>query len=155
MNRKPIADVAAAIAIEQHSDVVVLAESGDPVTLLKQFNPELGRASGGYHLAEGNCQAITVLTRFSSQLVVPTWESERVSIRRLRLPAREELLMCAVHLPSKMYSRDDDQRARCFELARQIAEAEDRAGHRRSVLLGDFNMNPFESGWSPPTDCMA
>jgi hypothetical protein len=33
MNRKPIADVAAAIAIEQRSDVVVLAESGDTATL--------------------------------------------------------------------------------------------------------------------------
>jgi len=32
------------------------------------------------------------------------------------------------------------------ELSRRIAAEEDRAGHRRTVLIGDFNMNPFESG---------
>jgi endonuclease/exonuclease/phosphatase family metal-dependent hydrolase len=76
----------------------------------------------------------------------PVWENERVSIRRLELPARAGLLICAVHLPSKLHWSDASQSFECFELARQIVAEEDRAGHRRSVLIGDFNMNPFEPG---------
>lgn len=33
-----------------------------------------------------------------------------------------------------------------MELARRIAQEEDRVGHQRTVLVGDMNMNPFEPG---------
>lgn len=146
LNRKPIAHVAAAIASEQGSDIVVLAESGERAALLREFNRDLIPTGRGFHLTESNCPAVTILTQFSADLMMPVRESPHISIRRLNLPAREELLLCAAHLPSKLRSGDDDQFARCFELARQIIEVENHIGHRRSVLLGDFNMNPFESG---------
>jgi hypothetical protein len=49
------------------------------------------------------------------------------------------------HLPSKLYWSGDSQSYECIDLARRIVAEEDRAGHRRTVLVGDFNMNPFES----------
>lgn len=146
LNRKALADVAAAIAIEQGSDIVVLAESGDPSSLLREFNRSMGQTGRGFHLTRGICKAITILTRFSAELIRPVWESARVSIRQLELPAQAELLIGAVHFPSKLHWSDASQSFECVELARQIAAEEDRAGHRCSILVGDFNMNPFESG---------
>ena len=45
-----------------------------------------------------------------------------------------------------MYWSSESQAFECAELARIIAFEEDRAGHQRTVLVGDFNMNPFEPG---------
>jgi hypothetical protein len=146
LNRKPLAEVAAEISIEQSADIVVLAESGDPVSLLLAFNRNISSSDRGFHFASGQCRALTILTRFSAELIRPVWESERISIRRLELPARADVLICAVHLPSKLHWSDSSQAFESIELARQIMAEEDRVGHRRSVLLGDFNMNPFEPG---------
>ena len=67
-------------------------------------------------------------------------------IGRLRLRARSEILLSVVHLPSKLHRDGDDQSYECGELARQIAATEAQFGHRRTVVVGDFNMNPFERG---------
>jgi hypothetical protein len=34
----------------------------------------------------------------------------------------------------------------CVEISRRISEEERAVGHRRTVIVGDLNMNPFEKG---------
>jgi len=122
----------------------VLAESTtEPGILIEALNTS---RKGGFQLPRGLSKYVTIFTRFSREFLHPVFESERVSIRRLALPARAEILIAAVHLPSKMHSSGDSQAFECVELAKQIAAEEDRVGHQRTVLLGDFNMNPFEFG---------
>jgi hypothetical protein len=50
------------------------------------------------------------------------------------------------HFPSKLHWSDESQAFECTELARRISEQEEAAGHNRTILVGDFNMNPFEFG---------
>jgi len=52
----------------------------------------------------------------------------------------------AVHLSSKLYQKQDDHILYSTRLARQIGEAEQSLGHSRTLIIGDLNMNPFESG---------
>lgn len=144
LNRKPLAHVVAEFADEHEVDIIVLAENAiDPGSLQRELN---GTTKGLFHLPHGLSRSLTVFTRFSSEFLQPTFESDRVSIRRLTLPARSELLVAAAHLPSKLHWSSESQPYECVELAQRIADEETRAGHRRTVLLGDFNMNPFESG---------
>ena len=134
-----VADLADAHAV----DVVVLAElRNDPAEVLLALNS--GR--GGFHFPLGLSSYVRIFCRFSREFLAPVFESERISIRRLMLPARSELLIAAVHLPSKLHWSSESQAFECAELARRIASEEDRAGHGRTILLGDFNMNPFEFG---------
>jgi hypothetical protein len=102
--------------------------------------------ASGFHLSTGVSRGITILTRFSREFLRPVFESDHISIGRLILPARSEVLLAAVHLTSKLYWSNESQSFECVELARRIAEEEDRAGHQRTVLVGDMNMNPFEAG---------
>jgi len=102
--------------------------------------------SNGFHLSAGISKGITILTRFSREFLKPVFESERISICRLMLPARSEVLVAAVHLPSKLFWSGESQSFECVELAQRIADEEDRAGHQRTVLVGDMNMSPFEPG---------
>jgi hypothetical protein len=115
----------------------------DPAAMLRALNL---RHRGSFHLPVGLSAGVRIFTRFSRRFLQPIFESPHVSIRRLALPARSEVLLAAVHLPSKLYWSSESQAFECTELAQRIAAEEDRAGHQRTVLVGDFNMNPFESG---------
>jgi hypothetical protein len=144
INRKPLAGLVAELAEIQRIDVVVLAECDtDPSAILLSLNrsPE-----AGFHFPTGLSRRVTVFTRFSREFLQPVYESERVTIRRLALPAREPVLLAAAHLPSKLHWSADSQALECAELARIIDAEERKAGHRRTILVGDFNMNPFETG---------
>lgn len=139
-----MADLIANLADAHDVDLVILAESGITVPdLLRALNRQ---PTAGFHFCAGLISAITIYSSFSSAFLTPVFESERVSIRRLTLPARSELLLATAHFPSKLYLSNDSQVFECTELARRIALEEDKVGHRRTVLVGDFNMDPFETG---------
>lgn len=144
INRKPLAKAVADLAEEQRADVVVLAESEiDPGTVLRELNTA---RRGGFDYPLGFGKQVAIFTRFPREFLSPVADSDHMSIRRLALPERPEILVVALHLPSKLRQRDVSQAAACHDWARRIASAEDRLGHRRTVVLGDFNMNPFEPG---------
>ncbi len=143
LNRKPLAALIADLAEEHQIDLIILAECEiAPATMLRTLN----RTSTRFHLIEGLCPHITLYSQFPDQFVQSAYESERVSIRKLELPDRDRILLVAVHLPSKLHLTAESQALECVELARQIDLEEQKAGHRRTILVGDFNLNPFEAG---------
>ena len=131
--------------VEIHAvDMVILAESAsEPRDIVQHLN-DVGH--GGFQVPRGLSECVGVFPRFPREYLQPIFESDRVSIQRLSIPERLEILVSAVHLPSKLHWSEASQAFACHELARQIAKVEVRVGHRRTVLLGDFNMNPFEPG---------
>lgn len=132
------------LADEHEIDVIILAESAvESASLLRMLNRD---PLVGFHLTDGSCKGITIFTRFSRDFLQKAFESDRVSIRTLSLPARAQVILVAVHFPSKLHSSEWDQGFECTELARRIADQEESAGHRRTILVGDLNMNPFEPG---------
>jgi endonuclease/exonuclease/phosphatase (EEP) superfamily protein YafD len=143
-NRKPLADMIARLVEDHRIDVLMLAESGaGAVEMLQRLN----ESSPDFHYAPSRAPtAVDVFTRFSGEFLKPTFESGRVSIRRMALPARAELLLALVHLPSKLYWSEDSQALECVRLARTIQEQEEEAGHSRTLLIGDLNVDPFEVG---------
>jgi hypothetical protein len=65
----------------------------------------------------------------------------------LTLPGgRPELLLCAAHLPSKLWQTPVDQSSDATSFATVLAEAEYAVQHERTILVGDLNMNPYEDG---------
>jgi endonuclease/exonuclease/phosphatase family metal-dependent hydrolase len=132
------------LAEEQHIDLVVLVECNIESHVLLTALNAAGRSD--FHLARGLSKGIRVFTRFSRDFLRPVYESDRMMIGRLSLPARSEILLSVAHLPSKLHQTSDSQSFECAELAHQIAAEENKAGHQRTVLVGDFNMNPFEPG---------
>jgi hypothetical protein len=125
-------------------DVLVLAECGIPIgTMLMELNAE----TPDFQFAHGECERIRVFTKFHSGFITPIFESDRCSIRRLRLPLRAEVLIAMVHLPSKMHFSSESQRTECSLLAKDVLEQEATVGHSRTVVVGDFNTDPFEHGF--------
>ena len=144
VNRKPVEDTISQLASTHEVDVLILAEClSSPAALLGKL------AEGGgdiFHFPSSRCEKIHIYTRFSTDFLIPIPEANRQTIRRLRLPAKTEILLTATHSRGKLHSTGHGQTIDCTELARSISEAEEEVGHTRTVLVGDFNMNPFEAG---------
>jgi exonuclease III len=145
INRKPLAELVADLAEIHEIDVVLLAECAtDSSAVLRALNRKTG--TGFHHPKPGLCRRVVVFTRFSREFLQPVFASKRISIRRLTLPARKPVLLVAAHLPSKLRWSGESQASECGVLARQIAAEEQKAGHQRTILVGDLNVNPFEAG---------
>jgi hypothetical protein len=144
LNKKRIERLVANLAELHEVDVLILTECEIPAhVMLEALN---AGASPMFHLTDSQRQEIVIYTRFSSEFLQKKFDSPRLTVRRLRLPGADEILLAAVHSPSKVNWRDASQSAECYELSSNIRRIEDEVGHRRTVLVGDFNMNPFEDG---------
>lgn len=143
-NGKAMEAEVSTLAQEHRVDIIILSElTSSPASMLQALN----RAEAAeFHYAPGQCERIRIFTRFSSRFLEPVYESISLSIRRLGLPARTEILVVAAHLPSKLFQSDSSQISACVELARTIREQEEKIGHTRTLVVGDLNMNPFEHG---------
>ena len=73
-------------------------------------------------------------------------DTRRLSIRELSPPIGEKALLVVVHLPSKLWQKDEDQIFSSAEITKIIDTAETKVGHDRTLVVGDFNMSPFEKG---------
>jgi endonuclease/exonuclease/phosphatase family metal-dependent hydrolase len=140
-------DIVASLVKKEEVDVLMLAECPlKPADILTALNQE--RAA--YFFVATGCGRIAVFTRFHEQYLpalAPPAEANNHAIRRLVLPDRDEILLCAVHFPSKLRQKPIDQATYAADSASKIlAPAEDQVGHQRTILVGDLNMNPYEDG---------
>ncbi len=137
------ASVVARTALAHDADLIVLAENKVHPSLVLE---ELNRQEAAYHYPEFQHERFAIFTRFPGAFLEPFQDGRRMSVRRLRLPGRIEILIAVVHFPDRRNHSPTEQRSLCFEMARFLSDAEARAGHRRTILVGDFNMNPFDEG---------
>lgn len=145
LNKKPLADIIARLAAAHDVDVLMFAECDmNATTLLTTLNAD---GAANYHYAPcRECTKIHIYARFSDQFLPIVLETDRLTIRKMVLPNSPEILLAVVHVISKLQYSRESQYEEAGELSRTIREAEDFVGHRRTVLCGDLNMNPFEYG---------
>jgi len=144
INRRPIQDLIVSLALQERVDVLILAECEIEVgPLLLALNTAMPVQ---FDFPVSQSESAKVFTRFSRDFLRARAEGSRYSIRELNLPGTLPILMTSVHLPSKQNSADDSQILESTELARAVRDQESRTGHGRSLIVGDFNMNPFEAG---------
>lgn len=70
----------------------------------------------------------------------------RLWLRKFKVPGRVEILLGAVHLVSGLHRERSERKPEADHLARAVREAqrEDGVRHERTILVGDFNLNPFD-----------
>ena len=128
----------------ENIDIVILAENPiPPDTLLTTLN--FNRASFYYAQSSG-CRKLDVFTKFNHSYIKPISEYDRLSIRLVSIPGTNPFLLAMVHMPDKRNWTDDDQMFECVRLADSIIKAEKELKNTYTMLVGDFNMDPFEKG---------
>lgn len=68
------------------------------------------------------------------------------AIIELRPPSAPALLVVAVHLKSQLHLTPQRLSTQIGKLRKAIVQAEARADHRNTILMGDLNLDPFALG---------
>jgi hypothetical protein len=145
LNRQPLGERVARAAAHFSADFVLLAECPMPSgQVLAKLNARSDGPEFVYPFSLG--RRIQIYTRRAAKSVIDEFNSPRMTIRQLDLGPPPGVLLAVVHFQAKGPWDRDDQTLQSTELAADIARAEDQAGHQRTVLVGDFNMNPFDPG---------
>jgi hypothetical protein len=144
VGRKQVSAEISSLCAEHDVDVLILAESEmNTINLLLALNAQTTRT----YIAPFNPSSrIQFLTRYPLDALKPILDEGGIAVRTVRPPIGMEILLFAVHLPSKLHWSDNEQTINAIRLADIIRQVEKRTGNKNSILLGDFNMNPFEDG---------
>ncbi len=144
MNRTNRLDILCRLVHEFNVDVLMLAENalGVAEVLCELNTPK----AADFHYNTGLCERIDIFSKFTDTKIKPQFESKHITIRHLKPPTADDLLLVVVHLSSKLHQSNESQAFEMAEMARDIIRMEDKIGHKRTVLVGDLNMNPFETG---------
>jgi hypothetical protein len=79
------------------------------------------------------------------QLLQPPVTSDRFDVWHLTLPLQEDVLLSVVHGLDKRNNSLSKQELFLQQVVSALSYFENKIGHNRSIVLGDFNANPFES----------
>jgi hypothetical protein len=141
--REPLDEIARLVR-ELHVDVLILAECPlSPVKIVAKLNTG---ARAEFHLPLNLSSRFTFVVALPSRSFMPVYDSAGVSVRHLQPPIGQDALIVAVHLPSKLFLSDEEQALLAPRTSQLIERLEEQLGHRRTIVIGDFNMNPFAAG---------
>ncbi len=106
LKKKPLQENIRRLVSRYDIDVLIFAEfSIEPASLLKVLNQQ---NTVKFHYAPGICRKIVIFSRFPNEFIKPVYESDRLTVRHLKLPAMKDILLAAVHFPSKNYWSDPE-----------------------------------------------
>nr|WP_157463361.1 endonuclease/exonuclease/phosphatase family protein [Deinococcus pimensis] len=133
------------VSKEREIDVLLLAESTlDPNDITIALNSE---SVDPYYYSENFvCEKVHMFSKFKHTLVKNVGEDSRTVIKQIDAPVFGSFLLVITHFPSKMGYSDVSQSIAATRLYELIKDAEFRTANDKTVLVGDLNMNPFESG---------
>jgi hypothetical protein len=144
LGKRRIEDLICKIVNREKIDVIILSECDlDFTRMLKVLNE--GR-DNRYDLENSPIGEPAIITNLPFDSVKLISDGGYMAARKLIPPLGDPMNIFVVHLPSKMYQDTDNQSQLAARWARIIEETERIEGHKRSIVTGDFNMNPFESG---------
>jgi hypothetical protein len=123
-------------------DVLALAEAPIPSgSLIRRLNQGI---SIYRELMPEFAQRVRIFSRYPDGALRPVFDDGHAAIRNLTPPLGMQVLVVAVHMPSKLWASERDQYYRIRELRSRIMEAEAAVGHQNTLVIGDLNANPFE-----------
>jgi len=77
-------------------------------------------------------------------------DEDRILLRRFKAPGYVEFLLGAVHLVSGTHHERSERMNEALPISRAIREAQREVGHARSIIVGGFNLNPFDDAMVYP-----
>lgn len=132
-----INNVLCEVIAENNISLVVLAEyEGEIYELLKEL-AEIGINMQEYLTA--GCDRIKIIG--IEQNISPGLQTKYASFQIIN----NKDILCCIHLPSRLYSAGDGMRKITINnIMAGIAEIEEKVGTENTIILGDFNANPYD-----------
>jgi endonuclease/exonuclease/phosphatase family metal-dependent hydrolase len=136
-------EVIAHVTKSESIDILVLAElRHGAASCLKALNAE-SRLT--YHANLSQCPRIAIYSRLSDQYLSPAADTKYMTVRVVKPPIGRPFLLVGVHMRSKLHQSSESHGLSLLPAAHEIRAAEDRLGTQRTVVVGDFNADPYET----------
>lgn len=123
-------------------DVVALAEYKANIRELLDLLDKEG--INLYHVKQIGCTRIHILTKFVPEKIEALPETSRYTIKKIPHDDLIDTIVAFVHLPSKLHANSYDLLEQVRYLKQDIEEMEEKLDCKNTIVMGDFNMNPFE-----------
>lgn len=135
-----------AATLETGADVIIVSEcSGQASDVVSVLNAGINSNTFAESALNNNSIKCFYKT-MSCKLAAAEDDPPRVTIRECRPVGEKPILIAAAHLPSKLHAENDEQYEAAREFSSLIRRAERKAGHSRTIAIGDFNMDPYALG---------
>ena len=105
--------------------------------------------AGRYVCPPSRSRRVKIWTRLKEESVHDRFNDldGKLTLREVQFPGADPVLLAGVHLVDRMTVGTESGRAlQATNIADSIRRVEERVGHRRTILIGDLNMNPYEAG---------
>lgn len=132
------------LAVDREIDILVTAEEPEGNQLRTSLQA-MCNTPFRVHTGRVN-RRVTIYTRETVQISEPVGESRYIVVHRLIVPDRPPALLAAMHGISRLEDELSDLNEEATVASELLREVEDREKHRRTILVGDFNLNPFDEG---------
>lgn len=131
------------ILIENLScDIIGLAEYNDNISnLIKELSEDEYEL---FHVQQVGCDRIELLTKYPPSYIKTYTETSYYTIKKIPHDTLGYIITSFVHLPSKLYKDNIDKFAELSYIKQDIEKAEVMSHDNKSIIIGDFNVNPFE-----------
>ena len=144
LNRKDLTDLVCDLAAATEADVVVLNESVVPIRTTQQaLHSKVDRRF--FVPKSSSEERFQCFCRNSALDLTEVHKGFRSSIRKLNLGSTYALLGLVHGVDMRNYDSETRQSAAQY-LAEEIRFVISHQGHNRLILMGDFNMNPYDRG---------
>jgi hypothetical protein len=147
INKKNLSDLLVDFVKENEIDVLLLAETGDGTVVL-DFIKKQKKMNPGKRFSEISNAKVFVLSSYSEEnfKIKPSKFSSRWNGYTITIPTIIKFNLFCVHFPSKVNWSAESLALECVNLSREIEEFENETGIFETIVIGDFNMNPYENG---------
>lgn len=144
VNKQPVNDYLLELIEEYDLDLIGLAEYKDDHSDLirKTFDGGLDF----YSIPQIGCERIKVFSKFKPGNVETLNETSYYTSFSVPHKNLGKIIYTMVHLPSKIHANEEDLFVEATILKRDIEKSEEKIECNDSIVVGDFNMNPFEKG---------
>lgn len=123
----------------------LIKENNIHIVILAEYDADISELLSGLHLFKYvtvGCNRIKILGRISPSCVLPSSQSDYASFQIIN----GKIILCCVHLPGKIYcSSALDREKAIAQINYDIDVLERQIGSENTVVVGDFNLNPYES----------
>jgi len=149
LDKKDLSDQLVQLTNEKSIDILCLAEVTDGVAtdFIRKIN--IFHPKTKYSFVASAKNKVRIISRLTASSFIDksdSYKSNRLSAHLLKLPNIIELNLVCVHFHAKNYWSEDAQALECATLSKAIGKVEISSGCHNTIVIGDFNMNPFEKG---------
>lgn len=148
-SKNDLSDSIVALTIEKQLDIICLAEISDSIKLnfLKKINKSGIKRK--YKQIKCSKSKLTIISSYKANVFKDKsdkYTSKRWTSHLIEIPGLIKFNLIAVHFPSKINWSNESLALECVNFSKDIERIESVTKCAETILIGDFNMNPFENG---------